>query len=80
MLGPYFIAEGVKTYRGEVAPPQSHHWLEAKSGFGLGLCTVSGNSVRDFEINCRDWLNDKRQVKNNNGSEGKESKGNRNRD
>lgn len=57
-----------------------HKWLEAEAGVSLGLHAVSGTSVKRLEINCRDWLNDKGQVRSNNGSEGKESKGKRKRD
>lgn len=57
-----------------MAHPRSHNWSVAEAGFNLGLHTVSGNSVKHLEINCRDWLNDERQVRNNNEPEGRESK------
>lgn len=43
-------------------------------GFSSGLYTAVDSSVKYLEINCRDWLNDERQVRNNKASEGKESK------
>lgn len=48
--------------------PRSRRCLEVESGLSSRLYTASDNSVKHLVVNCRAWVNDKRRVRNNNGS------------